>query len=161
MVTTRSNKTYSQKPECSIIIVRHPDDNPSDMRCAWHRRPITSTVFPGLLEVPGGKREHGESFLRAAYRELYEETGLQRYEITPLRRIHKIRIPPTTTFGYQFIYITTTRIPIHKWRSEDGTPWQWYNPTELLDSDMYNLGPYIREILLNSALNKHLLYDHM
>jgi 8-oxo-dGTP diphosphatase len=36
-----------------------------------------------LWEIPGGKRESGETLLEAACRELYEETGAVAFELTP------------------------------------------------------------------------------
>ncbi|MCM3748097.1 NUDIX domain-containing protein [Paenibacillus pasadenensis] len=33
--------------------------------------------------MPGGKREEGEQLIRAACRELYEETGAIKFELTP------------------------------------------------------------------------------
>ena len=35
-------------------------------------------------EIPGGRREEGETILETANRELYEETGAIKYEITPI-----------------------------------------------------------------------------
>jgi 8-oxo-dGTP pyrophosphatase MutT (NUDIX family) len=148
MVTTRTKMTYKTKIECSVVIVRHPDDYFWDIRCAWHRRPMNANFFPGTLELPGGKRQRSESFLRAAYRELREETGLRKQDLCkPLHCIAKIRVPPTRDFGLQLIFETTTNVPIHEWKSEDGTPWEWHDPNELLDSDMYSLGPNIRKAI--------------
>lgn len=36
------------------------------------------------LEIPGGRRETGEEILKAAKRELYEETGAVRFDIRPV-----------------------------------------------------------------------------
>jgi len=160
MVKTRSNKIYKPRIECSIVIVRHPNDYLWDIRCAWHRRSLNTKHFPEKLELPGGKRMHGESFIRAAYRELEEETGLHKHNVTPLRLVKRIRNPPTKEFGEQFIYITTTNVPIHKWKSYDDSPWEWHNPNTLLDTSMYSLGPIIREIILSNKIDKHLLLDH-
>jgi len=35
-------------------------------------------------EIPGGHREQGESILAAAKRELFEETGAKKFELTPI-----------------------------------------------------------------------------
>ena len=40
--------------------------------------------YIGKLNFPGGKCEEGETYLEAAYRELEEETGIGKKDITPL-----------------------------------------------------------------------------
>lgn len=43
--------------------------------------------YAGKLNFPGGKWEEGETNEEAAYRELFEETGIRRESITPLSHL--------------------------------------------------------------------------
>ena len=47
-------------------------------------------------EVPGGRRESGESILHTAMRELYEETGALLIDITPVCVYSVVRNEETT-----------------------------------------------------------------
>lgn len=47
--------------------------------CKRKKRP-----YIGKLNFPGGKWEEGEEYIDAAYRELWEETGINREAITPM-----------------------------------------------------------------------------
>ena len=47
--------------------------------CKRKKRP-----YIGKLNFPGGKWEEGEEYIDAAYRELWEETGINRELITPM-----------------------------------------------------------------------------
>ena len=49
-------------------------------------------------EIPGGHREQGETILETAKRELYEETGAIKYEITPIT-VYSVIDGDTETFG--------------------------------------------------------------
>lgn len=42
----------------------------------------TKNPYKGLYNLPGGKVESGESYLKSAYRELKEETGIGQKDIT-------------------------------------------------------------------------------
>jgi 8-oxo-dGTP diphosphatase len=57
-------------------------------------RSLTDSL-PGYWEIPGGGVEPGESFRRAARRELSEETGIQ---ATCLRKIHRYAGPAPASF---------------------------------------------------------------
>lgn len=50
-------------------------------------------------EVPGGRRESGESILHTAMRELYEETGALLFDITPVCVYSVVRNEETTSYN--------------------------------------------------------------
>lgn len=54
--------------------------NPNETAVLMCQR--TSEPYLGLYNFVGGKVDEGEDLLDAAYRELYEETGIQRDDIT-------------------------------------------------------------------------------
>lgn len=55
------------------------------------------------LEIPGGKRELGESILACAKRELYEETGADIYELEPVCVYSVKRDGEDESFGMLYI----------------------------------------------------------
>lgn len=55
------------------------------------------------LEIPGGKRELGESILACAKRELYEETGADIYELEPVCVYSVKRNGEDESFGMLYI----------------------------------------------------------
>lgn len=61
-----------------FIIVKHKD------RATW--------------EIPGGRIEDGESFDKAAQRELYEETGALEFELLPVA-FYSVTREGTTSYG--------------------------------------------------------------
>ncbi|MDE6591465.1 MAG: NUDIX domain-containing protein [Oscillospiraceae bacterium] len=66
------------------------------------------------LEIPGGHRETGESIDETARRELYEETGAVRFELTPVCIYSVISDDGEETFGmFYFANITEFERELH------------------------------------------------
>ena len=92
------------------------------------------------LEVPGGHREHGETILDAAKRELYEETGAIAYTIEPVciysySVTDKTRVNDTGEESYGMLYfakITEFESQLHseieKVFKLDELPTEWTYP---------------------------------
>ena len=89
-------------------------------------------------EIPGGRREPGETILEAARRELAEETGALRFEITPIcvySVTGKTRVNPTGEESYGMLYAAEIQTLAEELHSEiesvhffDTLPESWTYP---------------------------------
>lgn len=73
----------------------------------WHfalmLRPDYDGVHGGQVSFPGGKREEGETPEQNALREMEEEIGLSRHEVTVLGQLSEVYIPPSNMLVTPFI----------------------------------------------------------
>ena len=63
----------------------------------------TKEPYKGMFNFPGGKIEFGEDHLASAYRELFEETGISKEDVTLSKYIdfiwHPVNMSMDVTFG--------------------------------------------------------------
>lgn len=63
----------------------------------------TKDPYKGLFNLPGGKIDDGEDHVESAYRELFEETGITKQDITLIQYIdftwHPANMRMDVTFG--------------------------------------------------------------
>ena len=63
----------------------------------------------GQISLPGGKKEHDETFLQAAIRETYEEIGVSIRESDILGPLTEIYIPPSNFLVHPFMAFLETK----------------------------------------------------
>lgn len=57
----------------------------------------------GQISFPGGRVENGESFVDTAFRETYEEIGLESNKIELILQLSTLYVPPSNTIIHPFI----------------------------------------------------------
>lgn len=93
-----------------IKLAKYPAQNVNDAQLQWavvvsryqQQWLLVKHKQRDTLESPGGKREHGESILACAKRELFEETGALEFDITPLASYAIERVDGSLSYGQLF-----------------------------------------------------------
>lgn len=102
--------------------------------------------FPGLWELPSGKREPFESSLNALQREVMEETGLQVEPLMPISLFEfavekEEEIRDVTQINYLVKTTTKPRVKL----SVEHQNYAWISPEEIND---YNFSDETRETII-------------
>jgi 8-oxo-dGTP diphosphatase len=101
-------------------------------------KPDTKAFCPGVLYVPGGKLEAGESVEQCARRELAEETGLEGGRFEPLGMFHY----PDRRHGgrlYRFFQFRATEVLGEPRPSSDIAACQWRDLSDLGSGELFPL----------------------
>jgi 8-oxo-dGTP diphosphatase len=110
------------------------------------QRPETALLYPGTWNLPGGKKDPGESFLEGAHRELREETGL---EAEYLKRKYKYNfMPEARGTGHAFLF----RHPAGdiKFPEREVSRYGWFKP-DALPEKLFPQTKYLVDTLLPTA----------
>lgn len=99
-----------------VVIVLHRRG-----RILLHFRDQNTTIYPNHLAFISGSAEVGESHIKAAKRELKEETGLRCY----LRYETKVTLTSTA----KTIFIFTARLKSRNFKIFEGKGAGWYSPS--------------------------------
>jgi len=133
-------KARSTMKKCNIIIVYNQKEE-KILMCKRTKEP-----YKGKLNFVGGKVQNKESKLHAAYRELYEETGISKKDITL-----------THIMNFQYILLDMElevyagKIKKERKLIEEENPLLWIDKTEnFFDTDKFagegNIGHILEHI---------------
>jgi 8-oxo-dGTP pyrophosphatase MutT (NUDIX family) len=95
------------------------------------RRAPTVLVNPDLWSAVTGRVEHGQSFEASAFQEICEETGLERRNLTLVRRGRGFRLRirrGVVTLVQPFLFDSRTRLVRLNWEHTDS---KWVRPVDL------------------------------
>ena len=95
------------------------------------RRAPTVLVNPDLWSAVTGRVEHGQSFEASAFQEIREETGLERRNLTLVRRGRGFRLRirrGVVTLVQPFLFDSRTRLVRLNWEHTDS---KWVRPVDL------------------------------
>ena len=95
------------------------------------RRAPTVLVNPDLWSAVTGRVEHGQSFEASAFQEIREETGLERRNLTLVRRGRGFRLRirrGVVTLVQPFLFDSRTRLVRLNWEHTDS---EWVKPVDI------------------------------
>ena len=79
---------YNKNHKLNILFIKRQDN------LSYH---------PGQISFPGGTHENKETFLETAFRETYEEVGIEPDALDVLGNLNPVYIPPSDFMVYPFV----------------------------------------------------------
>lgn len=118
--------------EASVLILLCPSGN--DTMFPLMQRPPGTGVHAGQVSLPGGSREHGESFEACALRECREEIGVEPSLVRIVRALTPLRVSPSGFLVRPFVGVVRA-MPVFTLSTDEVAG--LYEPTlaELLDPE--------------------------
>lgn len=97
-----SAKTLEGAKKAAVLV--HVFQGEEDLEVLFMKRPSYDGTHGGQVSFPGGRREpEDDSYLDTALREAEEEVGLKREDITIVRALRELYIPPSNFLVYPFV----------------------------------------------------------
>lgn len=97
-----SAKTLEGAKKAAVLV--HVFQGDQDLEVLFMKRPSYDGTHGGQVSFPGGRREPEDaSYLDTALREAEEEVGLKREDITVVRALRELYIPPSNFLVYPFV----------------------------------------------------------
>lgn len=114
--------------------------------------------YKGKLNFPGGKWEEGESYLDASYRELYEETGINRKDISPM--FHLIDFVYYDSNSILELYVCKLMQDVELVPEPEGNELIWIpiKGTDFADTEVFGGDGNILHCYLMGERNRNLIF---
>ncbi len=88
--------------ESAVMMILHPRDN--ELHTLFILRPENQGVHSGQISFPGGKKElTDDNLLHTAFRETYEEIGIEQSKLEYLGSLSELYIPPSNFIVQPFV----------------------------------------------------------
>jgi len=113
--------------------------------------------YKGKYNFPGGKAEIGENDFQAAYRELYEETGIRRRDVTLL--FHLMDFGYYDTHNLLEFFVGKLKHDVTLIPEKNPLEWIDIANTDFGDSELFGGDGNILHCFLMAEKNKNLIFD--
>ncbi len=100
-ITIRTAETPGQPRQGGVMLILYDKQGQTHLILTRRRDDLRSHA--GQISFPGGRREGGETLQMTAFRETFEEIGIQRRELDYLGRLSHLYIPPSDYEVHPFV----------------------------------------------------------
>jgi 8-oxo-dGTP pyrophosphatase MutT (NUDIX family) len=124
----------------AVMLLLFPGAKNDELQTVLTRRPETLQHHPGQISLPGGRQEPGEPIQTTALREVEEEIGVNRSQITVLGTLTQIYVPPSDFTVTPFVG-WADREPTFQLQEDEVAELIYAPLLPFMDSDNRNLSP--------------------